>query len=58
MPRSAWWQEPVKSVLWEALPEPDEYRGGYSEPMIVLRMGDPMEVLEKGLKELKGFATP
>jgi len=35
--------------------EPDTYRGGcsHSQP---LRTGSPMEELEKGLKELKGFA--
>ena len=27
------------------------------EPIIALSMGFPMEELEKGLKELKGFAT-
>jgi hypothetical protein len=37
---------------------PDKYRGGYSQPTIGLSTGSPMEVLEKGLKELKGFANP
>jgi hypothetical protein len=41
----------------EAMPEPDNYRGGCSQPTIGLSTGSPMEELEKGLKELKGFAT-
>jgi hypothetical protein len=40
------------------LPEPYKYRGGDSQPTIVLSMVSPIEELEKGLKELKGFATP
>jgi hypothetical protein len=32
---------------------PDKYRGGCSQPS----MGSPMEELEKGQKELKGFAA-
>jgi len=32
--------------------------GGRSQPTIELSMGSPMEELEKGLKEMKGFATP
>jgi hypothetical protein len=27
LPRSACWQEPDIAVFWEALPEPDIYRG-------------------------------
>jgi hypothetical protein len=38
--------------------EPYKYRGGCSEPTIGLSVGSPMEELEKGLKELKGLATP
>ena len=38
------------------MPEPDKYRGGCSQPTIGLRTGSQMEVLEKELKELKGFA--
>ena len=38
----------------ETLPEPDKYRGRCSQ----LIMGSPIEELEKGLKELEGFATP
>ena len=32
-------------------------RGGCSQPTIGLSTGSPMEELEKGLKELKGFVT-
>jgi hypothetical protein len=58
MPRSAYWEEPDRAVTWEALPELYKYRGGYSQPTIGLSVGSPIEELEKGLKELKGFATP
>jgi hypothetical protein len=57
MPRSACWQEPDRAVSWEPLLEPGKYRGGCSQPTIGLSTGSPMEELEKGLKELKGFAT-
>jgi hypothetical protein len=40
------------------LPEPDIYGGGGSETIIEMITGSSMEELEKGLKELKGFATP
>jgi hypothetical protein len=36
---------------------PDKYRGGGSQPTIGLRVGSQMEELEKGLKELRGFAA-
>jgi len=39
MPRGACCQKPEKIVSWEALPEPDKYRGGCSQPCIGLRMG-------------------
>jgi hypothetical protein len=53
---SAYWQEPNITVSWEALPVPDKYR--CSQPTIGLSTGSPMVELEKGLTELKGFATP
>ena len=37
---------------------PDKYRGRCLQATIRLNTGSPMEELEKGLKELKGFATP
>jgi hypothetical protein len=37
---------------------PDIYRGGYSEQTTGLSGEFPIEELEKGLKELKGFTTP
>jgi hypothetical protein len=39
------------------MPEPGKCRGRCSEPTIGLNTGSPMEELEKGLKELKGFET-
>ena len=36
------------------MPEPDKYRGGISQST---EHRVPMEELEKGMKELKGFAT-
>jgi hypothetical protein len=45
-------------VSLEVLPEPDKYRGGCPLPTIGLCCRSPMEELEKGLKELKGFAVP
>jgi hypothetical protein len=48
---SACWLEPVMTVSWEVLPEPDRYRGRCSKPTIGLSAGSLMEELEKGLKE-------
>ena len=56
MPKSACWQDPDIAVSWEALPEPDKYKQMLTANQ--LSMESPMEELEKGLKELKGFATP
>ena len=36
----------------------DKYRRGHSQPAIELSTGFPMGELEKGPKELKGFAAP
>ena len=57
MPKSAYWQEPEIVVPWEALPEPDRYRGRPSKSTIGVSTGPPVEELEKRLKEMKGFAT-
>jgi hypothetical protein len=46
------------AVSQEALPESYKYRGRCSQSTIGLSMGSPIEELEKGLKELKEFATP
>jgi hypothetical protein len=40
------------AVSWEALPVPDKYRGGGSQPTIGQRTGSTVEELEKGFKEL------
>jgi hypothetical protein len=58
MTTSACWQEPDIALSWEALPVPHIYRDGCSQPSIGLSIGSPMKELEKGLKELKGFAAP
>jgi hypothetical protein len=58
MPTRACWQEPDKAVPWEALPVPDKYRSGRSQPSIRWSTGSPMKELEKVLMELKGFAVP
>jgi hypothetical protein len=46
------------AVSWEALPVTDKYRGWCSQPTTGLSTVPPMEELEKGPKELKGFAAP
>ena len=46
------------AVPCETLPKPDKFRGRCSKPTIELSVGSPVEELEKGLKELKGFAAP
>jgi hypothetical protein len=48
----------LKKINEEALTDPDKYRGGCSQSTIRLSTEIPKEELEKGLKELKGFATP
>jgi hypothetical protein len=58
MPRIACWQEPDKAVSWEALLEPDKYRGKCSQQTIECNTETPMEELKERLKELKGFVTP
>jgi hypothetical protein len=51
-------QKLVIAVSLEALPGPDQYRCRFLQPTIILSMGILMEELGKGLKEVKGFATP
>jgi hypothetical protein len=51
-------KEPDMAVSGEDRPEPFKYRGRCSQPTIGLSSGSPIEKLEKGLKKLKGFATP
>jgi hypothetical protein len=58
MPTNASWQEHDIAVSWEALPLPGKYRSGCSQPSIGQSTGSPMKALEKGPKELKGFAAP
>jgi hypothetical protein len=40
------------------LPEPYKYTDGCLQPTIGLVVGSPIEEIEKGLEELKGFETP
>ena len=47
MPTSACLQEPDIAVSREALPVPDKYRGGCSQPTFELSTGFPMEELDK-----------
>ena len=51
-------RQPDIAVSSEALPVPDKYRSGCSQPSIGWSTGYPMKELEKGPKELKGFAVP
>jgi hypothetical protein len=37
---------------------PGKYRSGCSQPSIGLSIGSPKKELERGPKELKGFAAP
>ena len=52
MPTRACWLD--IAVSWEALPEPDKYRGRCLQSTIVLSTGTAMEELGERLKELKG----
>jgi hypothetical protein len=45
-------------VPFDALPEPNQYRCGYTQQIIRLNAENPMEELREGMKELKGFETP
>jgi hypothetical protein len=51
-------QETDIAVSSDDLPVPDKYRDGCSQASIGLSIGSPMEELENGPKELKGFAAP
>jgi hypothetical protein len=52
------WQEPDIALSWEALPVPDKYRSGGSQPSTGQSMESPMKELEKVSKELKGSEAP
>ena len=58
MPTRDCWLKPDVAISWEALLVSDNYRSGCSQPSNGLSTGSPMEELEKGPKELKGFAAP
>ena len=54
---SACWQEPDIAVFWKALPVPEKYRSGCSQPTVGLSTGSPMEELGKEWKELKACSS-
>jgi hypothetical protein len=47
----------ITAVSWEALPDPDQYRCGCTQPNIGLCTRTPMRKLGQGLQELKGLAS-
>jgi hypothetical protein len=47
MPRSVCWQEPDIAVSWEALPEPDKYRGA----MLTAKHWTEHKVSNRGVRE-------
>jgi hypothetical protein len=53
MPTSAYWQEPDITVYWEALPEPEKYRSGCSQPTIELIIGKKQKTKNKKQKNKK-----
>ena len=50
--------DPDIAVSCETIPEPIKHKSGCSQSAIGWVTGPPMEELEKGLKELKGFTIP
>jgi hypothetical protein len=55
---SACWWKPDMTVSWEALPEPDKYRGGSSQPTIRLSSGVPNGGVGEGTEEDEGVYSP
>ena len=53
MPRSACWSEPHIAVSWEAMPVPEKYRCGFSQPTIKLSTTSPM----KEVKDQKSWMS-
>jgi hypothetical protein len=49
--------QPVIAVPREALPVPDKYNGGCSQPTTGLSTVSPMEELENEPNDMKGFAA-
>ena len=52
------WEKRYGLMVYLCLPVHDKYRGGHSQRTIELSTGFPVEDLEKGPKEFKGFAAP
>jgi len=57
MTTSACWQEPDIAVSCEALPVPDKYKSGWSQPSIGWSTESPMEDQEKVPKMLEWFSA-
>ena len=51
-------KDPDIAVSCETMPGPSKHISGCSQSAIGWVTGPPMEELEKGLKELKGFTIP
>jgi hypothetical protein len=58
MPRNASQQKPAIAVSLDDLQELKTYGDGCLQAIIRLGTETPTDELEKGLKELKGFAIP
>jgi hypothetical protein len=52
------WQELDIADSLEVLLQPDKFRGRCYKPTFGLSVGSLMGELEKGLKEMRGFAAP
>ena len=54
-----WWDVLADTALsWEALPEPDKFRGGSSQSTIGLRSGIPNGGVGEGTKGAEGICSP
>ena len=58
MPTRACWQEPDTADSWEALPVPDKYRSGWSQPSIGQSTGFPNEGTRQSTQRAEGVCSP
>jgi hypothetical protein len=58
MPTRACWQEPDKAVYWEALPVPEKYRSGCSQPSIGFEHRVPSEGARESTQGTEGVCSP
>jgi hypothetical protein len=58
MPGSTYWWKPDMTVSWEALPEPDKYRGRSSQPTIGLISGVLDGGVGEGTEGAQGACSP